>query len=179
MESPIEQQWRRKGLCFRCGKPGQFVADCQVARSQRNVTIPGAAASQPPQHMYYGSGGLQETPYGSGGYTSSGASPSQQPSSSTSPSPGLANNGNSTPMFDPHLLTVPFAYQGKATCSDDLFWVRGREECVVDSRATFHVTGNPFGMVDCYPPPTGKSSLVVTEGRVLWSDSNGGALLSE
>ena len=96
---PIDTKRKREGLCFRCSRPGHYIAECPVAPAQMNVAIPCAAAPQPPARMYYGGGWLQETPHSSGGYTSAGASPSQ-PSSSTSPSPGPANNGTSTPTFD-------------------------------------------------------------------------------
>ena len=38
---------------------------------------------------------------------------------------------------------------------------------VVDSGATFHVTGNPIGMVECRPRPPGKTCLVVGDKRSL------------
>ena len=154
---------RGKGLCFRCNRPGHYIAECPVVPAHMNVAIPSAA----PQHpsMYYGGGWLQETPtpYGSGGYTSAGASP---PQPSSSPSPDQANNGSFAPSFDPHLLTAQFAQQGKAGSHD---FVRGdkREEWVADSGATFHVTGNPLGMVECFPPSPDRSSLVVGDMRSL------------
>ena len=51
--------------------------------------------------------------------------------------------------------------------SYDLFLVRGGEEWVADSGATFHVTRNLFGMVNCTPSPPGKSSSVVGDMRSL------------
>ncbi|CAN0297573.1 unnamed protein product, partial [Scytosiphon promiscuus] len=43
----------------------------------------------------------------------------------------------------------------------------GQEEWVADSGATYHVTGNPSGMVECVPPPVGRSSLVIGDRRSL------------
>ena len=43
----------------------------------------------------------------------------------------------------------------------------GREEWVADSGATFHVTGNSVGMVECKPPPPDRSTLVVSDMRSL------------
>ena len=120
------------------------------------------------QGVAYGSGGYTlagapPTPYGSGGCTSAGPSP---PQPSSSPSPDLANNGRNTPTFDPHLLTALVAQQGKAGC-DDFSGGTGREEWVADSGATFHVTGNPSGLVECKPPPPDRRSLVVSDMRSL------------
>ena len=44
---------------------------------------------------------------------------------------------------------------------------REREQWVADSGATFHVTGNPVGMVECNPPPPDRSTLVVSDMRSL------------
>ena len=41
------------------------------------------------------------------------------------------------------------------------------EQWVADSGATFHVTGNPVGMVECKPPPPDRSTLVVSDMRSL------------
>ena len=83
--------------------------------------------------MSLGGSWPQETPYGNGGYTPAGAFP-PQPSSS------------SPDVFNPHLLAVQLAQQGKAV-SDSVLEsvfaevVGGREVWVADSYATFHVTG--------------------------------------
>lgn len=49
----------------------------------------------------------------------------------------------------------------------DVFCVGEEELGVVDSGATFHVTGNPMLMFDWKPPPVGKSTLVVRDNRSL------------
>ena len=137
-----------------------------------NVATP-FAALQYSFPMYYDGGSLQGVAYGSGGYTSAGASP---PQPSSSPSPDLANNGRSTPTFDPHLLTAHVAQQGKAGC-DDFFGATGREEWIADSGATFHVTGNPSGLVECAPPSLDRWSLVVGDMRSLKIQCFGSSLM--
>ena len=117
-----------RGLCYRCNRPGHYIAECPVTPAHLNVATPFAAQYSSPmyydggslQGVAYGSGGYTSagappTPYGSGGYTSAGASP---PQPSSSPSPDLANNGRSTPTFDPHLLTAHVARQGKDGCDE-------------------------------------------------------------
>ena len=71
-----------------------------------------------------------------------------------------------TPTFDPHLLTAHVSQQGKAGC-DDVFGDTGREEWIADSGATFHVTGNPSGLIERTSPSLGRSSLVVSDLRSL------------
>ena len=46
-----------------------------------------------------------------------------------------------------------------------VFWGNGREQWVADSGATCHVIGNPVGMADCSPPPSGRSTLAVGDMR--------------
>ena len=82
------------------------------------------------------------------------------------PFPDLANNVSYAPTFDPHLLTAQFAQQGKAG-SHDFIEVDKSEEWVADSGATFHLTVNPLGMVECTPSPPGRRSLVVGDMRSL------------
>lgn len=57
----------------------------------------------------------------------------------------------------PHLLTAQCAHPGKDAFDSALtigvFGAAGRQEGVPDSGATFHVTGDMSGMVECEPPP--------------------------
>ena len=48
-----------------------------------------------------------------------------------------------------------------------IFGGNGREQWVADSGTTFHVTGNPVGMVECKPPPPDRSTLVIGDMRSL------------
>ena len=66
----------------------------------------------------------------------------------------------------PHLLTAQFAQKCKDGRSG-ILGGNGREQWVADSGATFHVTDNPVGMVECNPPPPDRSTLVVSDMRSL------------
>ena len=112
-----------------------------------NVAVP-FTAQQYPHPLHYGGGWVQEPPP-----SSDGCSHDQ------------ANDGSCVPTFNPHLLTAHVAQQDKAGC-DDFLGGTGREEWIADSGATFHVTGNPSGLVECTPPPLGRS-LVVSDMRSL------------
>ena len=43
----------------------------------------------------------------------------------------------------------------------------GRDECVADSGASYHVTGDPTGVFDCKPSPRGKESLVIGDMTMM------------
>ena len=63
-------------------------------------------------------------------------------------------------------ITAQFAQKDKDGRSG-ILGGNGREQWVADSGATFHVTGNPVGMVECNPPPLGRRSLVIGDMRSL------------
>ena len=66
----------------------------------------------------------------------------------------------------PHLLTAQITQKDQDGHSGILRG-NGREQWIADSGATFHVTGNPAGMVGCKPPPPGRSTLGVGDMRSL------------
>ena len=107
-------------------------------------------------------GHKSQTP-GSDGYTATVVPP---------PQPFLNNSheqkkdGSCAPTFSPHLLTAQFTQKDKDGRSG-IFGDTGREQWVADSGATFHITGNPAGMVGCNPPPPGRCTLLVGDMRSL------------
>ena len=128
-----------------------------------NVTIP-FTAHQYPYLMHYGGGWVQESPHGSDGYTSVVA-PRPQLSNT---SHDQTNDGSCVPTFNPRLLTAQFA-QKDNDGRIGIFGVNGKAQWVADSGATFHVTSNLVGVVECDPPPPGGSTLVmVAAGAVFW-----------
>ena len=139
----------QKGVSFRCHRPGHYIAECPVSPAHMNVAVP-FTAHHHPYPLHYGGGWVQEPRP-----SSDGCSHDQ------------TSDGSCVPTSNPHLLTAHVAQQGKDGC-DDFFWGgTGREEWVADSGATFHVTGNPVGMVECNPPPLGRRSLVIGDMRSL------------
>ena len=116
--------------------------------------------------MHYGSDWVHETPPGSDGYTTT-VVPPPQPFSNTSHE--QRNDGSCAPTFNPQLLTAQITQKDKDGYSGNsgIFGGNGREQWIPDSGATFHVTGNPAGMVGCNPPPPGRSALVVGDMRSL------------
>ena len=135
-------------MCFRCNRPGHYIAECPVSPAHMNVAVP-FTAQHHPYPLHYGGGWVQEPRP-----SSDGCSHDQ------------TSDGSCVPTFNPHLLTAHVAQQGKAGC-DDFFGGNGREEWIADSGATFHVTGIPSGLVECKPPPPDKSTLVVSDMRSL------------
>lgn len=113
---------RRRGLCFRCNRPGHYVVEYPFLPAYANVILPPMSACDPlacalydgvvyaasilTLPMYH-SGGCGS----SGGYTSVGGSP---PAISPSSPPDLADNGSYAAAFEPHLLTAQAAQKGKA-----------------------------------------------------------------
>ena len=108
-----------------------------------------------PYPLHYGGGWVQKPPP-----SSDGCSHDQ------------TNDGSCVPTFNQHLLTAQFAQNDKDGRSG-IFGGNGREQWVADSGATFHVTGNPVGMVECNPPPLGRRSLVIGDMRSLKIDALG------
>ena len=98
--------------------------------------------------MHYGRGWVQESTSGSDGYTSTAVPP---PQSFSNNSHKQKNDGSCAPAFNPYLLTTQFTQKDKNGRSG-IFWGNGREQWVADSGSTFHVTGNPVGMVGCKTP---------------------------
>ena len=131
----------QKGVCFRCHRPGHYSGVPGFPRAHEGGGP--FTAQQYPYPLHYGGGWVQEPPP-----SSDGCSHDQ------------TNDGSCVPTFNPHLLTAHVAQQGKAGC-DDFFLGNGREEWIADSGATFHVTGNPSGLIECTPPSLGGRSLVV------------------
>ena len=130
----------QKGVCYRCHRPGHYVAECPGSPAHMNVAVP-CVTHQYIYPLHYGGSCLQESPHDSGGYTSVVAPP-PQPSSHNQ-----TNDGSCVPTFNPHLLTAQFAQEYKDGRSG-IFGGNGKEQWVADSGATFHVTGNPVGMVE-------------------------------
>ena len=137
----------------------------QTGTSQLTLSRPTLTELRPPKYdsieahfgmwrrgrypLHYGGGWVQEPPP-----RSDGCSHDQ------------TNDGSCVPTFNPHLLTAQFAQKDKDGRSG-IFGGNGREQWVADSGATFHVTGNPVGMVECKPPPPDRSTLVVSDMKSL------------
>ena len=116
--------------------------------------------------MNYGSDWVHNTPPGSDGYPTT-VVPPPQPFSNTSHE--QKNDGSCAPTFNPHLLTAQIAQKDKDCHSgnSNCLGGNGREQWIADSGATFHVTGNPAGMVGCKSLSPGRSTLVVGDMRSL------------
>ena len=120
--------------------------------------------------MDYGVAWQAKEPYGSGGSAPTVApAPPYVTSSESSSGVEPTYSGNSA--YDPHLLTAQCTHPGQKENDSGLgvggFEAEGREERSTDSVATFHVTSDPSGMVECEPPPVHRRSLVVSEMRPL------------
>ena len=159
---PSQAPRGQKGICYRCHRPGHYVAECPISQAYMDVAVP-FTAQQYPHPMHYGGGWVQDAPPGSDGYTATVVSP-PQPFSNNSHE--QKNDGSCAPTFNPHLLTAQFTLKDKNGRSG-IIRGNGRKQWVADSGATFHVTGNPVGMVGCNPPPPGMSTLVVDDMTLL------------
>ena len=113
--------------------------------------------------MHCGVGWVQESPPGSDGYTATVLPPSQPFSNN---SHEQKNDGSCAPTFNRHLLTAQFTQKYKNGHSG-IFGGNGREQWIAESGVTFHVTGNPVGMLGCNPPPPGRSTLILGDMRSL------------
>ena len=92
-----------KGVCFRCNRPGHYIAECPVSPAHMNVAVPFTDQQSYPYPLHYGGGWVQESPP-----SSDGCSHDQ------------TNDGSCVPTFNPHLLTAHVAQQGKAGYDDFL-----------------------------------------------------------
>ena len=93
-------------------------------------------------------------PHGSGGSTPAGA-PAPPHVTSLESSSGVESTYTSNSTLNTH-LTAQCAEPGKNTNDSGLgigvSGAGGREEWIANSGSTFHVTGDPSGMVECVPP---------------------------
>ena len=152
----------QRGVCYRFHKSGHYVAECPISPAHMNVAVP-LTAQQYPHPMHYGSDWVHETPYCGDGFTTS-VTPPPQPFSNTSHE--QKNDGSCAPTFNPRLLAAQITQKDKDGHSG-ILGGNGKEQWIADSGATFHVTGNPAGMVGCNPPLPGRSTLVVGDMRSL------------
>ena len=137
---------RQKGVCYRCHRSGHYVTECPISPSHMNVAVP-FTAQQCHHPMHCGGGRVQDSPPGSDGYTAT-VVPPPQPFSNTSHE--QKNDGSCAPPFNPHLLTAQFTQKdkdGHIGNRSGILGGNGKEQWIADSGATFHVTGNPAGMV--------------------------------
>ena len=135
------------GVCYRCYWPGHYVAEYPISLAHMNVAVP-FTAQQYPHPMHYSGGWEHESSPGSNEYTSTVAPPPQLFSNNCDEQ---KNDGSCAPTFNPNLLTAQFTHKDKDRRSGSNRG-NGREKWVADSGATFHITGNAVGMVDCIPP---------------------------
>ena len=136
-----------RGICYRCHRPGHYVAECPISPAHVNVAVPFTAQLYP-HLMYYGGGWVPESSPGSDGYTSTVVPPPQPFSNNPHEQ---KNDGSCAPTFNPHLLAAQFTQKDKDGRSG-IFGENGRDQRIAYPGATFHETDNPVGMEDCNPP---------------------------
>ena len=120
--------------------------------------------------MDYGGAWQSGAPYGNGG-SAPGDAPALPYVTPSESFPGGEPTYRINSVHDPHLFTThcvrPRKNANDSRLGIDVFEAGVREEYVADSGATFHVTGDPSGMVECAAPPADRRSLEVSDMRPL------------